>query len=295
MYVFLHTLAPLSTNYLPLKTSADHSAIHPNEEALCSADVYTTGWANTDTTSWLNYSYAEGLGAQNLTFITTPESLQNHPVATSTPKADHSTMESTASVDSLTEEDITYLYNCSTKVGVQNHASLTGSGVASTQETITNDHSTNECLVHEDVEILKSALYLYIQRVLARKIEADCYGCSVNHPSQRQHSCLYEPSIYYFERCYDTICEWFFIPELQCALAHVLHATRGKTVSPHRLLGVAEVVLSDLRSEPYIVDRLKDATRNVKFKKSVNGGIILQSADTFFALKPDCDEGENDV
>ena len=120
-----------------------------------------------------------------------------------------------------------------------------------------------ECLLPEDIEILKKVIYLCIRHLMRRKIEADCYGCGVDHPSQIQHTCLFEPPMYYFARCFDTICEWLFTPELRCALEYALKTIRGKKVSPYRLLGATEVIVGELRDEPFIIKKLDETTRGL--------------------------------
>ena len=228
--------------------------IPPNEDATCSTDVYTMGGVNDDPNTWLNHDYAVMLGSQNLTYVTTPERSPLEPTATSTPKRKRSDV----SKESL--ESIAEIAKC-------------------------KDILFSECLLPEDVEILKSVLYLCLRKVVGRKIEDDCYGCTVDYPSQLQHSCLFEPPIFYFERFYETICEMLFTPELHRALAYGLHAIRGKTVSPYRILGAAEVIISDLRSEPYIIEKLDQASKDVLYKKSPDNTVINQSVDIWLPMR----------
>ena len=225
--------------------------IPPAEDAICSTEVYSAGCVSDDPNTWLNYDYATMLGSQNLTYVTGAGRSPDEPIDASTPKRKRSNtaMESSESYDETAKfKELLLSHRCI-------------------------------CLLHEDVEVLKSVIYVCLRSLVRRKIVEDCYGCNVDHPSQLQHSCLFEPPIFYFERCYETICGWLFIPGLHRALAYALDSIRGKTVSPQRIMGAVEVIISDLRSEPYIIEKLNEASKDVLCKKSPDNTKIRQSVE----------------
>ena len=137
---------------------------------------------------------------------------------------------------------------------------------------------TYSCLKLDDITLVKSIVYLCVKNVVHHRLVAECFGCTVDHPSQRRHSCLYEPPAYYFAAHYDDICEALLIPALTNALGYALHAVYGKTVHGERLLGAAEVIVSEMRSEPYIIEGLDRAM------KDIGEGFSIHVLDTSLSL-----------
>lgn len=130
-------------------------------------------------------------------------------------------------------------------------------------EVIPVSLSTDVRLDPEDIAILRYVLGWCTETVIVSELKAVCYGCSVNHPSQRQHTCLDEPDAYHFERCYNDICAKLFKPSLTNALDYALKELRGKTVSELRILGAADAIVSEWQSEPYIIDKLREIRESV--------------------------------
>ena len=120
-----------------------------------------------------------------------------------------------------------------------------------------------ERLDHDDIKALRCVIAWCVESLIVSGLEGACYGCLVNHPSQRHHTCLYEPDAYHFDRCYDDICVELFKPSLPGALCHALVLLRRKTVSAHRVMGAAEAIVSEWRSEPYIIEKLKEIRESV--------------------------------
>ena len=119
-----------------------------------------------------------------------------------------------------------------------------------------------EGLKSDDVVILKYLISIFVRKVLHRILVSECYGCRVDHPSQRRHSCLYEPHIFYYDTRYDEICEGLFTPTLTDALGYAIRTVSGKTVTPCRILGGVDVITNDMRSEPYIVEKLDQVIKD---------------------------------
>ena len=85
-------------------------------------------------------------------------------------------------------------------------------------------------------------------------MKKDCYGCEVDHPSQRQHACLYPPEPGYFRTNFDqlaaSLLSWDFIP----ALKYTLEKT-GLNVEEARVEGAADAFLYNLKPEEDILEK----------------------------------------
>lgn len=86
-------------------------------------------------------------------------------------------------------------------------------------------------------------------------MKQDCDGRAADHPCQTRHSCLFEPSAYYFYGCFDEISLKLLKPELKSISAQVLNQF-GATPHLQRIPGAVEVILFELRDEMYIVEQL---------------------------------------
>ena len=123
-----------------------------------------------------------------------------------------------------------------------------------------------KCAPTEDVDgqvcatglrLIKSAVVVILQHIIDNKLKETCLGCEVNHPSQRRHSCLFEPDIFFFEKHYDEITRTLFTPGLRHAIAGLLKCF-GIQLPLLKIQGCAETVVCELRSEPYIVEKLQE-------------------------------------
>jgi len=86
-------------------------------------------------------------------------------------------------------------------------------------------------------------------------MKKDCAGCTVDHPSQTRHSCLFDPTPYYFYSCFDEISLKLLKPELKTILAQALNLY-GATPHLQRIQGAVETILFELKDEMYIVEHL---------------------------------------
>ena len=123
--------------------------------------------------------------------------------------------------------------------------------------------SSADRLDHDDIGVLRCVVGWCVEILIVSALERACYGCSVNHPSQRQHTCLYEPDAYHYDTSYNDICMGLFKPTLPCALGHAMKMLRGKMVSEHRIMGAVDVIVSEWRSEPYIIEKLRQIRESV--------------------------------
>ncbi len=106
--------------------------------------------------------------------------------------------------------------------------------------------------------IIKSVVGIILEHLVDRHLKKNCYGCEVDHPSQTQHSCLYEAPAYYFLGYFE---------ELRAKVCKTFSKTHSAArtlklfgLSPHlqRIQGVVDAVLCELRDEMFIVGGLAE-------------------------------------
>ncbi len=106
-------------------------------------------------------------------------------------------------------------------------------------------------------KIIKSVVGIILEHLVDRHLKKNCYGCEVDHPSQTQHSCLYEAPAYYFLGYFEELRAKVCKPSLKLILARTLKLFG---LSPHlqRIQGVVDAVLYELRDEMFIVGGLAE-------------------------------------
>ncbi len=106
-------------------------------------------------------------------------------------------------------------------------------------------------------KIIKSVVGIILEHLVDRHLKKNCYGCEVDHPSQTQHSCLYEAPAYYFLGYFEELRAKACKPSLKLILARTLKLFG---LSPHlqRIQGVVDAVLCELRDEMFIVGGLAE-------------------------------------
>ncbi len=85
--------------------------------------------------------------------------------------------------------------------------------------------------------IIKSVVGIILEHLVDRHLKKNFYGCEVDHPSQTQHSCLYEAPAYYFLGYFEELRAKVCKPSLKLILARTLKLFG---LSPHlqRIQGV---------------------------------------------------------
>ena len=78
------------------------------------------------------------------------------------------------------------------------------------------------CLIPPAYCMVKTAVLLFVKEIVYDKIHKDCYGCEIEHPSQKQHSCLTAQPEYYIQGRMSEIKEALFTPGLFPALQTLL-------------------------------------------------------------------------
>lgn len=137
-------------------------------------------------------------------------------------------------------------------------AGPSGFDQSSPMEVIATAHDiTDGCFTDIGFKIIKGVIATLLQHIVNVKLKEECLGCEIDHPSQRQHSCLYEPSAYYFSLHFVEFTRRLFKPALHTVVTHALQC-RGFKADPLTIQGAAGAILHELKAEPYIVSKLHE-------------------------------------
>lgn len=154
-------------------------------------------------------------------------------------------------------------------------------GSAAEPEVISEE--PDGCLGIEGIKLIKAVIVVLLEHLIDKKLKTECDGCAVDHPSQTRHSCLYEPSAYYFYTVFNEITEALFKPGLKNILARALKAF-GLTPHLQRIQGSAETVLCELRDEMYIQEQL--ASLRQKLVDETCEQIVYDAVDAWKTAAP---------
>ncbi len=159
-------------------------------------------------------------------------------------------------------DNITWLNKLCTELGYHNLAFLTKYGPPQTSDSIavsgaSVSDTVDGCIGVTGHKIIKAVVGIILEHLVDRRLKDNCYGCETEHPSQTQHSCLYEAPAYYFLGCFEELRDKVCKRELKHILARTLKLFG---LAPHlqRIQGVVDGVLCDLRDEMYIVGGLAE-------------------------------------
>ena len=102
------------------------------------------------------------------------------------------------------------------------------------------------------------SVVVHLLTVVLRKYRNEiCYGCQINHPSQKHHECLDELPQYFYLTHFDAMNTrlWTdrFIPSILRALEK---RALPMSVSEHRIQGLCEAFLHDLKFSKRIDDKI---------------------------------------
>ncbi|XDV47098.1 hypothetical protein PO909_016812 [Leuciscus waleckii] len=145
------------------------------------------------------------------------------------------------------------LHSQTSNTKLKNYGVSTPAADAETPDTTVDE--TDGCLGNTGHRIIKAVLAGILEFFIDKRMQNSCDGCTVDHPSQTRHTCLFEPSAYYFYGCFEEISLKLLTPELKNILAQALSQYGGR---PHlqRIQGAVEAILYDLKDEMYIVEQL---------------------------------------
>ena len=103
--------------------------------------------------------------------------------------------------------------------------------------------NVNTIILH----LLNSVLYKYLEEI--------CYGCQINHPSQKQHDCVWGIPEYFYDTNFDQLTERLWNDRFISAIQTFL-TTKGIFVDDTRIQGAAEAILYELKSVVRITDKI---------------------------------------
>ena len=99
------------------------------------------------------------------------------------------------------------------------------------------------------IKIIKQCVYVIIHRIMRRIVQDRFNGCEVDHPSQRQHICLYDLPSGFYDANLEELKKRFYRPRLLGVLMHVCEA-KGFRPSPLKLMGVVDMIIWGLSQHP---------------------------------------------
>ncbi|XP_039887315.1 uncharacterized protein LOC120733283 [Simochromis diagramma] len=105
----------------------------------------------------------------------------------------------------------------------------------------------------EETELnIKLATFHLLSTALNEYVQEICYGCQSGHPSQLQHSCLFELPVFFFEIYYDEVMEKLRTPRFIPAI-RLFVCSYSVSEAKAQIISTAERLLCELRSVPHIV------------------------------------------
>lgn len=95
------------------------------------------------------------------------------------------------------------------------------------------------------VQHVKFAVYHLLTKTVNKVWKDECYGCLINHPSQRQHSCLEEVPEYFLQAKYDAIMNMLWNDNFLVTIRSYLFLKR-MLCDPVKIAGVVEFIMAEL-------------------------------------------------
>ncbi len=117
--------------------------------------------------------------------------------------------------------------------------------------------ATDGCFSDVGFKIIKAATVVLLEHLIGDKLKEDCEGCAIDHPSQLQHSCLFDPPNFYFDTHFDELSGKLFKPFFHSIIGILLNRC-GLKSHPHRIQGTVGTILHELKDEPFIVAKLEE-------------------------------------
>ncbi|XP_067296362.1 uncharacterized protein [Pseudorasbora parva] len=164
-----------------------------------------------------------------------------------------------------------------TDLGCRNLTYLPDSCCCTTTTTDPGFDTTDGCFTDVGFKIVKATIAVLLQHLIDGKLKEQCQGCATGHPSQLQHSCLFEPPAYFFDANFDELSSKLFKPDLRVIIACTLRRC-GLKAHLQRIQGTAGAILHELRDAPYIgakLQEIRDTLLDKSFRKDVYDAVDL--------------------
>lgn len=110
--------------------------------------------------------------------------------------------------------------------------------------------------------VIKGVVTVVLQHIINVKLKEECLGCEIDHPSQMQHSCLFEPTSYYFASHFLEFSRKLFKDKLYHLAASALQRS-GFKADTRTIQGAACAIYYELKDEPYIVAKLEEIRQSL--------------------------------
>ena len=97
-------------------------------------------------------------------------------------------------------------------------------------------------------KIIKDCVYVMLNRIIHRMLQEVCNGCEVDHPSQRQHRCLFESPAAFYTYNSKRVKSRLYQTRMMQVLTHICLAT-GVIPLTLRMLGSVDMILWQLEAD----------------------------------------------
>ena len=129
-------------------------------------------------------------------------------------------------------------------------------------------------------DAIKSAVYHLLNMTIRSYRVDQCYGCQINHPSQRQHECLDVLEDHFFQNHYYRLMKRLITPRFIPAIQRLLF-TRRFILEDREVRTVAETLLYELKPIRQICEELSDVYENLTGEDPVKIGQLQSVTDCY--------------
>lgn len=117
-------------------------------------------------------------------------------------------------------------------------------------------------LTEKFAELLKTVVVHLINHALHDCWKQDCYGCQINHPSQKHHSCVRPIPGCYYQDNYGKIVAKLWNGRFTNAITSFLNAN-GVYGTGGRVQGASEMILNELKHAENIHNKINEMYENI--------------------------------
>ncbi|MGL5118770.1 MAG: hypothetical protein ACRC7H_06090, partial [Plesiomonas shigelloides] len=127
------------------------------------------------------------------------------------------------STSSQDQTNNTWLDKFCTELGYHNLTFITNRCQDIAEAVECTEGDTVDGFIGEDgFKIIKAIVTVLMSHIVHTKLKDLCNGCEIDHPSQMQHSCLFEPTAYFFEVYFKEFSRKLFKPQFKHTLVQAL-------------------------------------------------------------------------
>lgn len=142
---------------------------------------------------------------------------------------------------------------------------------------LTTNDDTDGYITNTVLAIICAVTGELLDRIILQDLKDNCHGCAIDHPSQLQHSCLFDPDEYYLHLNTYRLLKKLFKPWFKYTLARGLKLCGiNHTPSLEKIQGIAEAIVCEWRDELHIktgLNEVKEKTKDI-FNEQVYEDIV---------------------